>query len=137
MYVTAPERGAPWPGEVVLHYVGGMSEADQMFRGEKMKCLFAIMRDLKARQGPTYDDIEAVRTWLIEQKGCSDKIGVIGFCMGGAIVILLASDHGFKAASVNYGGPLPDDAETFLPEHAQSLRVTKLRTVGRGVSRNN
>lgn len=69
MYVTAPERGAPWPGEVVLHYVGGMSEADQMFRGEKMKCLFAIMRDLKARQGPTYDHIEAVRTWLIEQKG--------------------------------------------------------------------
>jgi carboxymethylenebutenolidase len=26
VYVTAPEQGAPWPGVVVLHDVGGMSE---------------------------------------------------------------------------------------------------------------
>ena len=132
VFVAVPERGAPWPGVVVLHDVGGMKEdlrnqarwlardgflsaaPNLYFRGSMMKCVFAIARDLKARRGQTYDDIEAVRTWLVRQAGCTGQIGVIGFCMGGGIALLLAPDYGFGAASVNYGGPLPHDAETFL-----------------------
>jgi len=132
VFVAAPEQPAPWPGVVVLHDVGGMKEdlrnqarwlagagflaaaPNLYFRGAMMKCVFAIARDLKARRGQTYDDIEAVRTWLVQQKGCTGKIGVIGFCMGGGFALLLAPDHGFGASSVNYGGPLPPDAETFL-----------------------
>jgi len=132
LFVTAPEQDAPWPGVVVLHDVAGMSEdlrnqtrwlaragflaaaPNLLFRGGKMKCLFAFARDLKARQGPTYNDVEAVRTWLIKHPECTGKIGVIGFCMGGGFALLLAPDHGFGAASVNYGGKLPPDADTFL-----------------------
>lgn len=132
VFVAVPEHSAPWPGVVVLHDVGGMSEdmrnqtqwlARQGFlaaapnlysRGTKMKCLFAIARDLKARRGPTYDDVEAVRTWLVQHQGCTGRIGVIGFCMGGGIALLLAPGYGFGVASVNYGGPLPEDAEAFL-----------------------
>jgi carboxymethylenebutenolidase len=132
VFVTVPEQSAPWPGVVVLHDVAGMSEdlrnqtrwlaragflsaaPNLYFRGGMMKCLFAIARDFKARRGQTYEDIEAVRTWLIRQEGCNGKIGVIGFCMGGGFALLLAPDHGFGAASINYGGKLPEDADSFL-----------------------
>ena len=126
--------GGPWPGVVVLHDVGGMKEdlrnqtrwlasegflaaaPNLYFRGPMLKCVFAIARDMKARRGQTYDDIEAVRAWLIGQEGCSGEVGVIGFCMGGGIALLLAPNYGFGAASVNYGGPLPDDANTLLAD---------------------
>jgi len=75
VFVALPERSAPWPGVVVLHDVGGMKEdlrnqarwlaregflaaaPNLYFRGSMMKCVFAIARDLKARRGPTYNDI--------------------------------------------------------------------------------
>ena len=132
VFAAVPEQRAPWPGVVVLHDVGGLQEdirnqarwlADEgflaaapnlYFRGPMMKCVFAIARDLKARRGQTYDDVEAVRSWLVRHEGCTGKIGVIGFCMGGGIALLLAPGSGFAAAGVNYGGPLPEDANAFL-----------------------
>lgn len=131
-YLAAPPAAGRVPGVIVIHDAAGMSQdhrsqADWLaeagflavalnlyHRGGLVRCARTIIRDIMARSGPTFNDIESARAWLSAQPGCNGRAGVIGFCMGGGFALLLASGHGFSAASVNYGGKLPDQLDAFL-----------------------
>ena len=129
-YLVRPAGPGPWPGVVLIHeafgldpvmrrqaehmaQIGYLTLAPDLFSdGGARRCVLGTFRSLLAQRGKPFVDIEAARQWLVDQPDCTGKVGVIGFCMGGAFVLVTAA-RGFDAASVNYG-PLPRHIEQTL-----------------------
>jgi carboxymethylenebutenolidase len=106
-WLAAPSNSGPVPGVVILHDIFGMTQdhrnqakwlaeagfqslsVDLYYQGGMLRCVRSVMREIMAR---------------LAQPNSNGKAGAIGFCMGGRFALMLASGHGFSAASVNYGG---------------------------------
>ena len=118
--MSIPEGKGPWPAVVMVHEVFGIDDnmrahaqrladlgyiavmPDLFSRGGMRKCLNATFRALQSGEGQAFEDIEATKSWVTARKECTGKVGVIGFCMGGAFALQLAP-RGYEASAVNYG----------------------------------
>lgn len=117
--LETPTTPGPWPGVVMIHEAFGLEEVmqrqakrlaaagfltlavDLYSAGGAKRCLVPTMTSMLRGHGKAFTDIEVARSWLVESRDCTGRIGVIGFCMGGGFAMVSAGD--FDAASVNYG----------------------------------
>ncbi|QKE83640.1 dienelactone hydrolase family protein [Arthrobacter sp. NEB 688] len=120
-HLAVPAGEGPWPGLVLVHEAFGLDDnmralADRMAgagfltlapdlfsRGRRSACLRATFTALRRGHGAAFDDVEAARAQLLADERCSGRVGVIGFCMGGAFALALAPRPGWDAAAANYG----------------------------------
>ena len=119
-YVAEPEDDDLAPAVIVIHDAFGMTTdlrnqvdwlagegylaagPDLFHWGGKLRCIRTVMGEIAKGTGRSFDEVEAVRSWLASHPRSNGKVGVIGFCMGGGFALVLAPGHGFDAASVNY-----------------------------------
>ncbi|MGB3184642.1 MAG: dienelactone hydrolase family protein [Ornithinimicrobium sp.] len=120
-YLGAPMSPGPHPGVVVVHEAFGLDEntrrhtqrlasmgyvalaVDLFSAGGAVRCLAATMVSFRRGRGRAFTDIETARLSLLGREDVNDRIGIIGFCLGGAFALLTAEADTYRAASVNYG----------------------------------
>ncbi|HLP23645.1 MAG TPA: dienelactone hydrolase family protein [Microbacteriaceae bacterium] len=128
--IARPDGDGPWPAVVMVHEVFGIDVnmrahaerlaamgylavmPDLYSRGGARKCLTSTFRALRDGRGQAFDDVETTRNWLLARPDCTGRVGVIGFCLGGAFALQLAP-RGYDASAVNYG-QLPNSLDDAL-----------------------
>jgi len=137
-YIARP-TSLPAPAVVVLHEVFGVNEDIRKTCDEfAARGLIAVAPDLFWRQEPGVDlgvtseddwqhglrlylaydrdagakDVKETVDAVAALPGCTGKVAVLGFCLGGLMALLTAMRYGVDAAVVYHGG----DTEKYLGE---------------------
>jgi carboxymethylenebutenolidase len=129
-YFARPDGGEPRPGILLVHEIFGLTPeiravADRLAgRGyaalvpdlyhrnrARLLCVARTMVALYRGEGDAFGDLESARAWLAAEPAVDhERVGVMGFCMGGGFAVLLAARGRFGAAGVWYG-KVPDEID--------------------------
>jgi carboxymethylenebutenolidase len=124
IHVSAPQGAGSFPAVIAIQHQGGVDEfMENMTQRLAQAGYVAAAPDLYHRDGPDCkDDIVTRRSRLRDRSIVNDvnatvgflqrhnavdghRLGIIGFCMGGRVVYLMAAANpAFKAAVAYYAG---------------------------------
>jgi carboxymethylenebutenolidase len=126
LHISLPDGQGPFPGVVVIQHQGGVDEftLEMTWRIASAGYMGAAP-DLYHRDGPDCQDDHPTRrarlrdaTIILDvnatvdflkghKKVDGEKLGIVGFCMGGRVAYLMAAANpSFKAAVIYYGGSI-------------------------------
>lgn len=125
-YIARPDGEGPFPGLMVFHEAFGLNDdirriADRFASygylamapdliGGGFGCLVKVFRDLARGSGPAFDKARASIDFLAGLSDVDDdRLGLVGFCMGGDFALALGIDSRVKVTAPNYA-KAPDDA---------------------------
>jgi carboxymethylenebutenolidase len=132
-FFAKPEGKTPLPGVIVIHEIFGLNDnirqickefaeqgyaalaVDLFSNRNRALCMMQIFHGIMFRplNNSMLDDLTSAFNFLKQTQGVdANRIGAVGFCMGGAYALQMAiTANGMKAASVFYGAnPKPLDA---------------------------
>lgn len=136
-FVATPSGAGPHPAMVVIAGAGGVDAGvTEITRRLAAAGYYAVAPDMFHRMDPREWDGETTRapkltdTWIIEDVNAAlahiqsqstvrtDRIGIMGFCMGGRVSLMMAAvNPAFKASVPFYPGnslaPRPDGPSAF------------------------
>ena len=130
-YLARPAGAGKWPGIVVIHENRGLNPhiedvtrrlalegfvafaPDALtpvggYPGDEEKAA-QLFRELNAEKRA--EDLIAAADFLKARPECTDKIGAVGFCFGGAILNMMAVRIPYLAAAVPFYGVQPSAAD--------------------------
>jgi len=122
-FLVRPEGDGPFPALLMIYEVFGMTSEmrriarelaaegytvlvpDLFARGTiRALCVAATMRTLMTARGAALGDLESARRWLVAQPTVdADRVGTLGFCMGGGFALMLADTGLYKVSAPFYG----------------------------------
>jgi len=132
-FLAKPDGAGPFSGIIVIHEIFGLNDnirdisrqfaeqgyaalgVDLFSNRNRMVCMLQIIHGMMIRplNNSMLDDLKSSVAYLQKQSGVdANRIGAVGFCMGGTYALQLAiTDKGMKAASIFYGmNPKPLEA---------------------------
>jgi carboxymethylenebutenolidase len=142
-YLARPAAEGTYPGVIVIHENRGLTDHIKDVTRRLAKAGYvALAPDLVSRMGGTasmqadqvasalgqatpeqlVQDLNAGVDFLLQQSGVmADKVGVVGFCFGGAYTLRLAAANPKVAAAVPYYGVTPEPASQLANTNAAVL----------------